>query len=74
MNEIKFEFGIETALKNLNNTFRFFGHNGKILTKKEVKELLELSIRKNYKSTSQITEKDFELAKTFAFIERTYRE
>jgi len=47
------------ALAQINKSYKVFEHNGKSMTKKEVKAILEYAIEKGYETTGEI--KDFEI-------------
>lgn len=49
---------IQGALNQLNRSWKCFEHNGKPMTKTQVKAVLEYGKQVGYKSVSQITEKE----------------
>ncbi len=49
---------IKGALSNINKSYRFFEHNGKRMTKAQVKAVLQFGIKKGYNNTGQITDKE----------------
>lgn len=53
---------IEGSLKNINKVWQFFEHKGNALSKADVKKVLQYAKKKGYKSTSDITDLDFDLA------------
>lgn len=50
---------IKGALAQLNKSYRCFEHNGKPMTKAQVKKVLEFGIKAGYTNTDEL--KDFEI-------------
>ncbi len=51
---------INGTLLNINKSYKLFEHNGKSLTKKQVKKILEYGLKKGYTLTSEFTDIDTE--------------
>jgi len=49
---------LKGALKQLNTSYRAFEHNGKRMTKIQVKKILEYGIKKGYETTAEISDKE----------------
>lgn len=49
---------IKGALAQLNKSYRAFQHNGKSMTKEQVKKVLEYGIEKGYTNTGQLTDEE----------------
>lgn len=64
------EANLKGALAQLNKAWPAFRHNGKPMTKAEVKALLEYGIAKGYESTAQLNE-DAEVDKLLARLRKT---
>lgn len=47
---------IKGALKQLNKSWKCFEHNGKRMTKQQVKAVLEYGLKKGYEHTGQLTD------------------
>ena len=52
---------IKGALLHLNKSYRLFEHNGKSLTKKQVKKILEFGIKKGYEYTNEFTDVEIKI-------------
>jgi len=52
---------IKGSLKNINNLWQLFEHNGNRLSKIEVKKVLEYGLAMGYTAVSQITDKEIEM-------------
>lgn len=50
------------ALEQLHESWKAFEHRGKPMTKERVQKALVYGIRKGYKSTGELTDKDVEFA------------
>lgn len=51
---------IKGALKQLNKCWPAFEHNGKSMTKQQVKSVLEYGLKKGYKSISEIKDNEID--------------
>jgi ribulose bisphosphate carboxylase small subunit len=51
---------IKGALQQLNRSWKAFQHNGKSMTKKEVKKVLEYGIKKGYEITSEFLDSEID--------------
>lgn len=51
---------IKGALMQLNISWRSFEHNGKKMTKDQVKKVLEYGIEKGYKTTDQFSNEEID--------------
>jgi ribulose bisphosphate carboxylase small subunit len=51
---------IKGALLNINQSYKLFEHNGKSMTKKQVKKILEYGVEKGYKTTLEFTDVEIE--------------
>jgi len=51
---------IKGALKKINKSYRMFEHNGKSMTKDQVKKILEYGLSKGYEHTGQFTDEEIE--------------
>lgn len=49
---------VKGALVRLNESYRSFEHNGKRMTKIEVKAVLEYAILKGYKTTAELKDEE----------------
>jgi len=49
---------LKGALSQLNKSWRWFEHNGKPMTKQQVKAVLEYGISKGYETTKDLTDKE----------------
>jgi len=49
---------IKGALEQIDKSYICFEHNGKPMTKAQVKKVLEYGLKKGYNSTSQLTNKE----------------
>lgn len=49
---------IQGALNQLNTSWKAFQHNGKSMTKDEVRRVLEYGLSKGYKSTAELSDKE----------------
>lgn len=49
------------ALNNINRSYRIFEHNGKSMTKAQVKKVLQYGLDKGYEHTGQITDDEIDL-------------
>lgn len=49
---------IKGALEQINKSWMAFEHNGKHMTKNQVKAVLEYGLEKGYKSTNELTDKE----------------
>lgn len=52
---------INGALLHINKSYKLFEHNGKPLTKKQVKKILEFGVKKGYKNTNEFTDVEIEI-------------
>lgn len=52
---------IKGALNQINTSWKAFEHNGKPMTKAQVKAVLTYADAKGYKTTNQIPDKDIDL-------------
>lgn len=53
---------IAGALAQINTSWKAFEHEGKPMTKNQVKHCLEYGLEKGYKSVSELTETDLKIA------------
>lgn len=53
---------IKGALDQLNKFYTCFEHNGKSMTKAEVKAVLEYGLRQGYKTTDEFSDNEVDLA------------
>lgn len=51
---------IQGALNQINRSWKAFVHNGKPMTKQQVKKVLEYSLKKGYKSTSELSDSEID--------------
>jgi len=51
---------IKGCLNQIDRSWKAFEHNGKPMTKTQVKTILEYGLSKGYKSVSQITDEEVE--------------
>jgi hypothetical protein len=51
---------IKGCLNQIDRSWKAFEHNGKRMTKTQVKTILEYGLSKGYKSVSQITDEEVE--------------
>ena len=49
---------LKGTLERINKSYRMFTHNGVNMTKEQVKKVLLYGIKKGYKSTSEISDKE----------------
>ena len=49
---------IQGALKQINKSWKAFEHNGKKLTKRQVKVILKYGLKKGYENTGQLTDEE----------------
>jgi len=49
---------IKGALEQINKSYRAFEHNGKSMTKYQVKKVLEYGLKKGYKYTSEFSDSE----------------
>ncbi len=49
---------IKGALDQINKSYRAFEHNGRSLTKTQVKAILQYGLSKGYKTTEQLTDEE----------------
>jgi predicted ATP-grasp superfamily ATP-dependent carboligase len=49
---------LQGALNQLNRSYKAFEHNGKKMTKSQVRSVLEYGIKMGYTSTGQLTDKE----------------
>ncbi len=49
---------IKGALVRINRTYRAFEHNGKPMTKEQVRKVLEYGISKGYTNTGQLSDEE----------------
>lgn len=47
---------IKGALQQINKSYRAFEHNGKSMTKQQVKAVLEYGLSKGYETTGELTD------------------
>lgn len=52
---------IKGALEQLNRSYHTFEHNGKRMTKEQVKAVLEYGLEKGYTHTGQLTDNEVDL-------------
>ncbi len=52
---------IAGALAQLNTSFKHFEHNGKRLTKDQVKRILEYGLSKGYKTTAELKDDEVDV-------------
>lgn len=55
---------IKGALSNIDRSYRVFEHNGKPMTKEEVRKVLVYGIKKGYDHTGELTPEDINNALT----------
>lgn len=53
---------IKGALNQLNKSYKAFEHDGKPMTKNQVKHCLQYGLEKGYEVVSQLTETDIKIA------------
>jgi ribulose bisphosphate carboxylase small subunit len=51
---------IQGALNQINKSYRAFVHNGKPMTKIQVKTVLEYGLKKGYKHTGEFTQEEID--------------
>ena len=51
---------VQGALAQINKSWKAFTHNGKCMTKKEVKAVLEYADKKGYTGTDQLTNEEID--------------
>ncbi len=51
---------IQGCLKAINKSYRAFEHNGKSMTKEQVKKVLEYGLGKGYKAISELSDKEID--------------
>ena len=51
---------IKGALLHINKSYKIFEHEGKSLTKKQVKKILEYGVKKGYNNTNEFTSIEIE--------------
>ena len=49
---------IKGALNRINQAYKLFEHNGKPMSKNEVKSLLEYGLKRGYKYTNEFTDEE----------------
>lgn len=49
---------IQNSLNAINKIYKFFVHNGRPMTKKQVKAVLEYGLSAGYKSTGELSDKE----------------
>lgn len=52
---------IKGALEQINKSYRAFEHRGKSMTKEQVKKVLYYGLKKGYKHTGEISDKEVDL-------------
>ena len=51
---------LQGALNQINKSWRAFTHRGKPMSKEQVRRCLEYGIKKGYKTTSELTDKEID--------------
>ena len=51
---------IQGALNQINKSYRAFVHNGKSMTKEQVKSVLEYGLSKGYKTTNEFSDEEID--------------
>lgn len=52
---------IQGALNQINRSYKAFTHNGKKMSKSEVKKVLEYGLKRGYKTTDELTDEEVDI-------------